>query len=618
MKKATNSILVFSVIFAMLLSLGACSSTPKPTAAPSTEAATAAAAAATAVATASAIAAGEGDVWALQGWEKGTWPWPAPWGDQPKLTVDYVYRQTPANVQRKMEGNFYPEGWPIVKDKVTLKCFTIASPAVENLDTNFIITNLEKKTNVHIEWIVANPETVAEKRNITLSSGDLPDFFISSAFSKNDDLNFGAKQNLIIPLNTLIDKYGYYTKTMFDHWNLAKKDVIAPDGNIYSLPSVWDAYYDLYDNKGWINKAWLDKLDLQVPTTVEEYYNVLKAFKTRDPNGNGKPDEMPLVGCREGTGWYTKITGFFMNPFTYSPNSHIVVENGKVAFAPTKTEYKEGLKWLNKLVSEGLLDEQSFLRDDQQLVAIGQNPGAEIAGSFCGGYYGVLTGDTYGDRSPDYVAMPPLQGPSGNAYNDYLPIQYAYGAAEITSSCKNPEVAFRWLDWWYSVEGIMSYNYGRLGTEWDYADTGAPGIWPGQPTIKVLKFIDPAQPNNIGLNTIGFPVAWLEWNLTEVPGADYNAKMNKWTKDLYAGHEVKERFPENPFYPLEYTEEVAQLATSINNYIKETDAKFVIGKMDIEKDWDSYVSTLDKLGMKRYLELQQIGYDLYLKAQNSK
>ncbi len=84
---------------------------------------------------------------------------------------------------------------------------------------------------------------------------------------------------------------------MFKAKSFFYKDLItAPDGNIYALPQVNECYHCMYQQRMWIYKPWLDKLGLKMPTTTDEFYEVLKAFKTKDPNGNGKADEIPLSG----------------------------------------------------------------------------------------------------------------------------------------------------------------------------------------------------------------------------------------------------------------------------------------------------------------------------------
>ena len=95
----------------------------------------------------------------------------------------------------------------------------------------------------------------------------------------------------------------------------------------------------------WINKTWLENLGLEMPTTTEEFENVLKAFKDQDPNGNGVADETPLSGSI--TGWNTGVENPLLCAFLYNDGSsssyRVNLEDGKVSFAPSMDKFKEGL-----------------------------------------------------------------------------------------------------------------------------------------------------------------------------------------------------------------------------------------------------------------------------------
>lgn len=136
-----------------------------------------------------------------------------------------------------------------------------------------------------------------------------------------------------------------------------KKISTFPDGKIYSMPTRLPSR-PKSRNQPVINKAWLDKLGLKAPTTTEELYQVLKAFKEKDPNGNGKPDEIPYTE--------TGLNMDFLNPFgiTDINASSMIVQDGKPVYYPTTDAYKEGLIYTHKLYSEGLIDQELFTQDN--------------------------------------------------------------------------------------------------------------------------------------------------------------------------------------------------------------------------------------------------------------
>src|SRR5699024_315051 len=138
---------------------------------------------------------------------------------------------------------------------------------------------------------------------------------------------------------------------MFEELPHVKEAITAPDGNIYALPQVNECYHCSYSQKLWIYQPWLDELGLEMPTTTDEFYEVLKAFKEDDPNGNGKADEIPLAGANSGA--YVKIDQFLMNSFIYNNYfnnaQHLYVDHGNIEAAFNKPEWKDGLEYLNML-----------------------------------------------------------------------------------------------------------------------------------------------------------------------------------------------------------------------------------------------------------------------------
>ncbi|MGV2788079.1 ABC transporter substrate-binding protein, partial [Clostridium perfringens] len=121
-------------------------------------------------------------------------------------------------------------------------------------------------------------------------------------------VNYGT-DGTILPLEDLIDQYAPNLKALLDRRPDIKSSITAPDGHIYGLPS-WEEN-NLGTNPFFhvINKKWLDKLGLKMPQTLDEYTEALAAFKTQDPNGNGKADEIPLSFMH--MQWCMDIAGIF-------------------------------------------------------------------------------------------------------------------------------------------------------------------------------------------------------------------------------------------------------------------------------------------------------------------
>lgn len=156
-----------------------------------------------------------------------------------------------------------------------------------------LFKEIAEQTNMDIQWEEIPSSAMAEKLGLILAGGDLPDAFWGEGLSDADVLNNAG--TAFIPLNDLIENYAPNLKALFEKRPELKAVVTASDGNIYSLPRVRELYFPAGHTTWGINQKWLDALGLDMPTTIDELYDALVAFKTGDPNGNGKTDEIPLI-----------------------------------------------------------------------------------------------------------------------------------------------------------------------------------------------------------------------------------------------------------------------------------------------------------------------------------
>lgn len=154
----------------------------------------------------------------------------------------------------------------------------------------------EEQTGVNIEWTVIPSTSQAERIATTFASGELPDLFVNM-LNNSDVLTYGMS-GALLPISDYLEympNFSSILETMPD----VKAAVTMPDGKIYGLPqinmwSVWPGNGVYQRSSVFINKNWLEKLGLEVPTTTDELIEVLRAFKEQDPNGNGIADEIPL------------------------------------------------------------------------------------------------------------------------------------------------------------------------------------------------------------------------------------------------------------------------------------------------------------------------------------
>ncbi|OPH49042.1 hypothetical protein BC351_37650 [Paenibacillus ferrarius] len=493
---------------------------------------------------------------------------------------------------------------PITKEKTTIKVMSRTNPSVENFATNEFTKWLEEKTNIHIEWDVASDPQ--QKLNISLASGDYPDVYLGFNITPVQ-LSLYGKDGVFIPLNKLIDKYGVETKKMFASLPYTKELSSNFDGNIYGLPSVNECFHCTHSSKMWMNQKWLDAVGMKLPTTTEEFYQVLKAFKEKDPNGNKKADELPLVGANIANSY---VDTYLMQAFIDSDRSMQFLKDGKIKVAFNQPEYKEGLKYLNKLFKEGLIDPQSFTQDRNQLRKLGENPDAEILGAIPAQNPTVFN-LLEGPRWKDYVAVPPLKGPGGVQASKYIPQGITTGSFVITNKMKNPEIAMRLADFLYSEEATMRAVLGRPDMEWKAAGPNDIGINGKPAKYTVLGNSSPGA-KNATWGQVGPSLRSNDWRLgqTADPKNPLEDILYKETLNKYEPYkpDPKNAIP-TLFFTNDQSDEIANISKTIDDYRKETTARMIIGDLDIDKKWDEYVKNLDNMKLPRYLQIHQEAYD---------
>ncbi|MEW4368290.1 ABC transporter substrate-binding protein [Paenibacillus kandeliae] len=501
---------------------------------------------------------------------------------------------------------------PITQEKTTIRIMTTSNSYVEDFATNDFTKYLEDQTNIHIEWELVPASSAVEKLNVVLASGDLPDVIMGMNVSNEQQVAYG-QQGTFIPLNTLIDKYGVNTKKMFEERPLIKQSITSSDGNIYAMPSPNECYQCSMRQKMWIYQPWLDKLGMKMPTTTEEFYEVLKAFKTKDPNGNGKADEIPLSGApiAQGANSVTSVENFLMNAFTYAPYTRIYLKDGKAAVPYNQEGWKEGLKYLHKLYEEGLIDPQALTQDSTQLLKLGENPDVPILGASSAANMSAITQlSGSSGRWLEYKAVPPLKGPDGTQVTPFDPYQVGAGAYVITSASKNPDAAFRLADLLYSEEMTLRSNYGVKDRDWKYVKDGELGL-NGKPALfkELIKF---GVTQNAHWAQMGPSFRTNDLRLGAAVDKDNPLEeiLYTETKDKYEPYKQETASIMPPlFFSADQTSEMADLSKTLWDYVNEMNARFITGDQDVDAGWDTYVQTLDSMGLPRYLEIYQQVYD---------
>ena len=485
----------------------------------------------------------------------------------------------------------------------TFSVMTMRWPGMgDSFTTNPFLVNLEKEMNVKVDWqIVESTDWGDTQKPVLLASGEanLPDVFLG--FQTLDEKDIMNNVEYFLPLEDLIEENMPNLVAAFEEMPALKAAATSADGHIYSLPSRMPRR-PIACNVPVINMKWLENLNLEVPTTIEELEAVLLAFKEQDANGNGDPnDEIPFTSI--------KLNEDFFTPFGINdPNGthYIINKDGSVSFLFTTEAYKEGIKWAHKLYTEGVIDNEIFTQDQVLRDAKCDDPEVSRVGFAYAWSYDAI----FKRWMNEYAVIAPLAGPDG--------VRYAHGDPNgvssiksnqlcITKKCENPELVLQWADKFYTGEASIQNFWGGLG---EVITANADGTYtlnnPPEGVSADSWYWDRS------LRDFGPKYSSLEFDkkiiLDPTQGDGLKVAMDEKTAQY-----VTPCFPELKFTIEEY-DELSFIKTDIENYLNTTRAKWVT-EGGIDEEWDAYIAQLNTMGLETMNELYFSAYARYLEAQ---
>lgn len=505
-----------------------------------------------------------------------------------------------------MVGNMYKTGLPIVKEKMTFQVVIAKGPQDISANTGDkqIVKDFEEETNVHIEWTDVPNTAWSEKINIMFSSGEYPDMIITGG-QKFDTVKF---QPFLVPLDDLLAEYGPAFMEFYERKPSVKNMVVSPtDGKMYSIPRGVSSV--TMDEDMWINHTWLDALGLEMPQDLNELYDVLVAFKTEDPNGNGQADEIPVLYCQDKT--YGQLNNFFSRFGVPDNETHVIVRDGKTLLVQEQEGYYEGLKYLHKLYADGLLDPEGLTQTQQQAVAKAENG---VAGVILDRYAPTFVGLDVAKEQ--YIQLPPIKGVNGEdpVIKGYEQDgDYSGEGFVITRACETPEVLVRWLNeafstWDRNVEWFM----GPEGDFWEMVEDNGDynRVW-----RKYADINQKAKDKGFkGEGEYRF-TTWIpnmcfdmyDWYVKKDNSTDGMMPEVLESEAAYLPYVEEEYIPKG-LWEEETAKEKNLLYVDLDNYIASFLSNSIINGID-DQQWQEHLEKLETLKVDRYLELYQEFYD---------
>lgn len=530
------------------------------------------------------------------------------------------------------DDNYYnAEGYPICDEPITL---TVAVSDDTGLSQDSERLELEQYASIlgiNLEIHAFGSEDYATQLTLMMANDEMYDLVVGSKYTATQVHGYGEEgyllnladySNLMPNLNSIFEAYPAY-----------KNLNTYADGTIYGLVSITDQT----PTKVFIDKNWLANVGMDVPKNTEELYNVLKAFKEQDANGNGDPnDEIPMqyTFCR----FFTDR--LLMNAFGMTPNDmELPVDtdaNGELRLTFMSENYKAYLQYLARLYQDGLIDQECFSASEDiitqkytdDLIGFG-GEWAPFATTLSDIATDVDVAYAIAALTSDYSSEPIVSWPSNISDSNSI---------MVSANCKYPEAAARFIDYLYSSKGAEGTIYGYEGISFIMEDIPGLGQLPmlnvpdgysqdeyriKEVTLNKLTLCSPNFPENSPYPS-QFSLlcnAAQNYRAGKIDEQTYESLRRRFGYDLLIAEASTEENMRSvdSFPPLSYTEDEGKIRinvrTAITNYLADSKAQFIIGNLDFEQDWENYLLELNEMGAQELLQVEQSAYARYMADQ---
>ncbi len=488
-------------------------------------------------------------------------------------------------------------GYP-VKSDVTL---TMWNPQVAALHSSYTSytespfhTGLEEKTGIKVDWqFPAVGTDRAQAFNLLLASDTLPDIIVYTLFANAQQyIDDGILRDLSEAMPLYSPNYWGILQSNERFDKSVKTDASQYWGYGSFRETPWAATY----SGPVVRTDWLQEQNLEMPKTIGDWDTVLRTFK------EAYGAQMAFATGRTNPGFASAFGAY--TTFTVT---NYVDDSGKVQYAMAQPEWRNYMEQLNSWYKDGLIDPDSVTLDDAGMRSktLNNKCGVSITAiSQLSNWIKDASSENTGAVWGGAPYVPQKEGePLCTIQGEDTISVYA---AAITTSCPEDklELAMRWLDYGYTDEGFLYWNYGNEGESYTMTD--------GKPAYTDLLTKDPegislALSKYIGTGGTGLAVQ------AEGMVRQKNAPAAVEAVDTWTSQENElflHMYPAGVSLTTEESSEVSALAASINTYASEMALKFFLGEEPLER-FDAFVDTLNGMGLPRMLEIYQAAYDRF-------
>ena len=491
---------------------------------------------------------------------------------------------------------------PLTEEDITFHLFTGMNPNlmtyVEDYTATAIIRWLTEQTGVKMEIPAVHPATEAEQWTLMIASGDYADFLCSLG-NYTGGAQGALDDEIVYDLNDM-QEYMPYFYGMLETYPEVYKNCKLDSGSMPATYRVISGDYYPADAGMMVRADWLDAVGLEVPTTYDEYYEVLKAFKS----------EYDATMWMSGSGSSTLAHGYNIRAgYTFGRVSGLdcfTLEDGKVQCGFYTEEFKEFLTMIQKWMGEGLIDRDYFTYNCDFV-----NSDSNAFQAVSTGKHGIWKEEANGFAAYDGYDMEIVAAPyARHNADDVIAIDGGKSRVDgiqfaISTTCEHPELAAEWLDMWYSPEAEIVANWGLEGEGFEYDADGNPHyteLITNNPDGLAMNFARELYAAPTGGYMYNMQTVYSLWNEAQLSAAEL------WCQNISG----EKQLPTYMSMTTEESEQYSSIAGDLITYVSENLSKLMLGELNLEGDLDTFISTIKEMGMDDLIEIQQGVYERYL------
>ena len=530
-------------------------------------------------------------------------------------TTEAPTTQVPTTTEEPVDLSLRPFVEP---GSVTLTVGLMQNGTVSSYDDNYVTRYLEQETGIDLQFVLFPMDYKKAQEQLVqmVENGErLPDILLGLV---DDYLRTKlGKEGVFADIAPYFDTSSYYMQNglaaMSDQEVSALwAELTEASGSIYAFPAVGQLDSpDVCAYLGGINRAWAQKVGMEAETidTVEEVYDFLKKISETDLNENGENDELGMLYRQDG--FRSNLEQWIINAYVYCLDDDLFNVTGGEVWTPYNTpEYRKALIEMNKWFREGLIEKKTydgFTDLDMKNMLARQNM------AIWGGHPSMMTSGTR-KVADTYAPLKVLQDETGRG--GYAALRAACNIqkdAFITAQCKEPELAFRLLDFMWDDTCHHVMRYGEEGINWEHmngettGETDALGLPAGlrilkdewqQQTSATWKLVPAHGKTDLHGGT---PLT--------IPEGHRNAISYGCLREMYRVSVPEERC-QGMIFDRKEQKVIDTYARWYKEYMLQARWQFIMGVMDPRDDtqWNYYLMTLKANGEAPLLEAYQSAY----------